>query len=73
MTCTNRLAKTSDFLFSDHGSICLLTPASETAKAWLSANVQDESANWFGNSLAIEPRYMDAIAEGIMADGLTIG
>lgn len=64
----------TDFSFANHGSITLLTPRSRKAKRWLADNVeQNDETQYWGTSIAIEPRYVGPILEGIMADGLTIG
>jgi hypothetical protein len=51
----------------DHGSVWLVRPESEAAREWLETHV-DEEAQWFGGALAVEPRYVQAIVEGIMSE-----
>jgi hypothetical protein len=60
-----------DFIFTYHGTIGLLRPLTEAAEEWLDANIADD-AQWFGNALAIEHRYIDAIIDGIINDGLSV-
>lgn len=66
----------SDFNFQNCGSICLLTPVSEAAKAWRAEHLPepgDDCQEWGSKrAVAIEPRYAGAILEGIAADGLTV-
>jgi len=52
-----------DFLYSDHGTVSLR----------LDESVQAEGGQFFGNALAIELRYVPAIIEGAITDGLEIG
>lgn len=61
-----------DFLFANHGSVCLLTPLSEAAQAWRDEYLPGEVPT-FGGGIAIEPRYANAVLEGIINDGLTLG
>lgn len=62
----------TDFITADHGSIVILIPASEDARYWVDDNL-DPDAMWFGKGVAIEPRYVADIIDGITADGLTVG
>jgi hypothetical protein len=59
----------ADFDFANHGSVCLLTPRTEAAHDWV--NFIDEP-QWFGSSIAIEPRYAPSIITAIIEDGLTV-
>jgi hypothetical protein len=61
----------ADFRFDNHGSVCLLTPLTDAAEAWVSDNLP-ESAMTFGSAVVIEPRYVGPILEGIDAEGLVI-
>lgn len=62
---------TRDFDAVNHGSILILRPVSEEARHWVDENL-DPEALWFARGVVIEPRYFAAIAEGILAEGLTI-
>lgn len=62
-----------DFRVEDHGTIALVTPVSVEAKQWLEENVPTESWQWHGDALAVEPRYVEALMDGAMDDGLTVG
>jgi hypothetical protein len=59
----------SDFTIENHGSLFLVRPLTEAARDWLNDHVADE-AQWFGGALAVEPRYVDALVEGMVEDGL---
>lgn len=61
-----------DLEFSDHGSIVLCTPVTDTGKEWIAEHVSDD-ALWHGRALVIEPRYVDDIINGATEDGLTCG
>lgn len=59
-----------DFRYTNHGSVCLLEPVTEAARKWVVERIMPE-AQWFGRSIAIEPRYVSPILAGIHDDGLT--
>jgi len=63
-----------DFTVDNHGSICILIPENASARAWLDANLYDgdDGPQWFGSGVAVEPRYLNPILDGIEADGLTV-
>ncbi|TXH48010.1 MAG: hypothetical protein E6Q97_26075 [Desulfurellales bacterium] len=60
-----------DFVIAGHGSIVLLTPVSREAEEWLAEAVSSDAPRW-GRGLAVEPRYVAEIVNGIVSDGLTI-
>ena len=55
------------------GSIVLVRPLSEAAKAWIEENVALEGWQWFGGAFACEPRMVEALLDGIVADGFAVG
>jgi hypothetical protein len=59
----------ADFTVRDEGSIFLLTPESEQAKAWIEENLPADRLV-FAGSVVVEHRYIADIIEGIMADGM---
>ena len=61
-----------DLELTDHGSIVMLRPISDEAREWTDEHIPDD-AMWMGGSVAIEPRYVGDIVEGILNDGLTVG
>ncbi len=61
----------TDFEASNHGSIVLLKPLSESAMSWVE-NHFPEDALMLAGRYAIELRYAPPIFEWIEADGLTI-
>ena len=52
-------------------SLVLVLPVSPEAKAWIEEHV-DPEAQWFGRSLVVEPRYVEAILDGMSRDGLVL-
>ncbi len=63
---------TPDFLCENHGSIFLLRPLSQSAHSWIEEHLPPD-AQWFGNGVVVEHRYIWAILEGIQNDGLAVG
>ncbi|HEY5657142.1 MAG TPA: hypothetical protein VIY27_05090 [Myxococcota bacterium] len=61
-----------DATIANHGSVVLLYPATDAARAWLDEHIPDD-AQWFGRSLAIEPRYVAPIVAMMRDEGLTVG
>jgi len=61
----------SDFLFVDHGSLCILTPRTPETSEWVEQHISPDALYW-GGGVVIEPRYVAAILEGLQADGLTV-
>lgn len=63
----------SDFLFVDHGSLCILTPLTPAGKQWFESNLpvdNPETQFWCGG-ICIERRYAANILDGLKNDGLT--
>ena len=61
-----------DLQFTNHGSIITCEPVSEAGQAWLADHVDLEEAQFFGNAVAMEPRYAWDICEGARLDGLSV-
>ncbi len=55
---------------SHRGTIVTFTPLDDDARAWLDENVCD--AFWYGEGLAVEPRYAGELAWGAQEDGLSL-
>jgi hypothetical protein len=60
-----------DFRCENHGSVFLLIPITQPALSWIEENLPSD-AQWFGNGVAIEHRFIWAILEGIQSDGLAV-
>ena len=52
----------------NHGSIVLVRPLTEEAKAWLEENVETESWQWWSGALAVEPRCVETLVAGMMEE-----
>ena len=61
-----------DFRCENHGSLFLLFPLTESAQSWIEERLPSD-AQWFGNGVVIEHRYIWPILEGIQNDGLVVG
>jgi hypothetical protein len=59
-----------DLAFENHGSLCLIRPVSSTGKLWLDENVGDSETLTFGGAVVCEPRYVEAVYRGALAEGL---
>jgi len=64
-------APKADFEVDNQGSIFLLRPLSTAAYAWAELNLPEDAMH-FGDSIVIEHRYIGAIVEGIVNDGLAV-
>ena len=62
----------SDFVLSDHGTLAILVPLSEEAHDWVDEYLGDEDVIWYGRGIAIEPRYLEPILDGLIDHGLTV-
>ncbi len=60
-----------DINIGNHGSLFLLTPLTPTGREWVDEHLP-EDALWFGNGVAVEPRYVEAILQGMADDGLAL-
>ena len=58
-----------DYRVENHGSLALVYPISQDAKNWIDENVSSDS-QWFGGGLAVEPRYLGDLVDGMRAAGL---
>jgi len=63
-----------DFSIEGEGRFCavyLLRPLTPAAFDWVEEHIP-EDAQRLGNAIAVEHRYIGAIAEGIISDGLVV-
>ena len=49
----------ADFRVTYHGTVTTITPLSDACREWLEENVELEPWQRFGNSIAVEPRYVE--------------
>lgn len=61
-----------DFTIENCASVILLRPLTPAAKQWLTDHMPDD-AQYFGDAVAIEPRYLEDVVDGLTNDGLTVG
>lgn len=61
-----------DARITNHGSIILIHPRTKTAQDWIRENCQVEPWQYLGPNLAVEPRYCQAIVEGMQEAGLEV-
>jgi hypothetical protein len=61
----------ADLTFTNHGSIWLVAPQTNAGHEWLDEHIGDDALSLCG-AIAVEPRYVGAIAEGAQGDGLTV-
>ena len=60
----------SDFIVTHHGTLALFEPQNDEAREHLEENVSDE-AQWFGNALVVEPRYVLNLVAGLEEEGFS--
>lgn len=59
-----------DITVENHGSIVLLRCHTGRAISWLQERAAD--AQWLGNAMACEPRYVDDIVDDMSGNGFVI-
>lgn len=55
-----------DLKIENHGSLILVRPLVSDAEIWLRENTD---GTWYGGALVVEPRYLEALLEGIALAG----
>lgn len=60
-----------DAVVSGGGSVYLVTPLTPVAKRWIRENVQSD-AQYLGNGLAVEWRYIEDLVNGMREAGLAV-
>ena len=63
--------KQEDFEVQNEGSIFLLRPCTLAARAWIAVHIPAD-AQYFGDAVVVEHRYILDIVDGIIADGLRV-
>lgn len=61
-----------DVSVENHGSIVILRPLSNAGKDWVNEYVSKEGYQPYRDSVIVEPRYADAILNGMRGDGLHV-
>ena len=62
----------ADFRVTYHGTVTTVTPLSECCREWLEENADIEPWQRFGNAIAVEPRYVEQLAEAMIEEGLVM-
>jgi len=63
---------TADFRVTYHGTITTVTPLTDRCREWIEENVEIEPWQRFGSAIAVEPRYVEQLAEAMIEQGLVI-
>jgi hypothetical protein len=61
-----------DFRITYHGTVTTITPLSEACREWVEENVEIEPWQRFGQSIAVEPRYLEQLATAMVEEGLVL-
>lgn len=62
-----------DFRVSNlHGSVVILHFESDAAKQWVDEHIAGDAMAWGRSGIAVEPRYLADILNGIVDDGLVV-
>jgi len=65
--------KAADVSIENHGSVVLFVLVSDAALGRVVEHVQTEPWQWLGtNRLAVEPRYVGALATALAAEGFAV-
>lgn len=62
----------TDILVANHGSIFILTALTEAAREWFEEHIPDDAQRWGVSGIVVEPRYVEAIVNGAVNDGLEV-
>lgn len=65
----------TDILVANHGSIFILTALTEAGRAWFDEYILvpgNEVQTWGAGGIVVEPRYVEAIIDGAVNDGLEV-
>ena len=65
------MAAPADFTIQHEGSIVLLYPNSDAARAWVEEHIPLDALT-FGGAIVVEHRYISDIEFGIINDGLSV-
>jgi len=61
-----------DAVVEHHGTVTLLRAYSPAARSWIDEHVDYEGWQVMGNAIAVEPRMLGPIVEGMQGDGLIV-
>ncbi len=63
--------RAADIRVENHGSIYLLHPRTKRAARWLDEVIAEDAQYW-GDAVVVEPRYVADIVNGAREDGLEV-
>jgi len=66
-----RMAR-ADFRVTYHGTITTITPLTDACREWVEENVDIEPWQRFGNSFAVEPRYVEYLVPAMIEAGFVL-
>jgi hypothetical protein len=62
-----------DFLVLDHGSVVILMSMNDDAQTWFDEHVSCKCwRTWGPRGVAVDPRYVDGLVEGMIEEGFTV-
>lgn len=62
----------ADVLVENHGTVATITPITAKARQWIKDNVEYEGWQVMGCSIALEPRCVEVLVEGMQDEGLVV-
>jgi len=60
-----------DLYVENHGSLFLVRPVTREGTEWLADTAPDD-AQFMGNAMAVEPRYIAGVIEAAQANGIEV-
>lgn len=64
--------KAVDVYVGNEGSVFTFQPATDTARQWIDENVEAEGWQWLGNTLVVDHRFAQDLAQGMIDAGLVV-
>jgi hypothetical protein len=61
-----------DFRITYYGTITAITPLTEACREWIEENLAIEPWQRLGPSIAVEPRYVEQLAQAMIEEGFLI-
>jgi hypothetical protein len=62
----------ADFRVTYHGTVTTVTTLTDACREWVEENVEIEPWQRFGNAIAVEPHYVEQLAEAMIEEGLVM-
>lgn len=61
-----------DVSVEDEGSVVVLRLRTRAAERWVREHVEAESWQWLGHDLVVDWRFVGALVQGLVEDGLRV-